>query len=175
MASRASGDNCRRPCPRSEQVGIPGVCPRAPLPPRNFVEMQSQYSSDLTVRGPTTQFPTTKITGRFDARACSCGNCCFDPWHRTNSNGPKPVPRCPRCFARLVLRWSRLTRCLACPNHRNCKARYILRRCRRGTRLFPRRVVLQVNCWSVVHKCPAVAPELLSSWCSCALETQIGN
>ena len=33
----------------------------------------------------------------------------------------KSLPRCPRCFARLVLRWSRLTTYLACPNYPNCK------------------------------------------------------
>jgi len=34
----------------------------------------------------------------------------------------KSLPRCPRCLARLVLRWSRLTSYLACPNYPNCKS-----------------------------------------------------
>ena len=34
----------------------------------------------------------------------------------------KPTPCCPRCFARLVIRWSRLTSYLACSNYPNCKS-----------------------------------------------------
>jgi len=33
----------------------------------------------------------------------------------------KSLRRCPRCFARLILKWSRLTTYLSCPNYPDCK------------------------------------------------------
>jgi ssDNA-binding Zn-finger/Zn-ribbon topoisomerase 1 len=33
----------------------------------------------------------------------------------------KSIPRCPRCFARLVLQKSRLISYLTCPNYPACK------------------------------------------------------
>jgi hypothetical protein len=76
---------------------------------------------------------------------------CIDPAHYENSNGAmKPLPRCPRCCARLGLRWSRLTSHGACPNYSGMQsAGASSEEPAARTRVFPRSVTCVSLCQNV--------------------------
>jgi ssDNA-binding Zn-finger/Zn-ribbon topoisomerase 1 len=47
---------------------------------------------------------------------------CIERWIGDDLNEEmKPTPRCPRCFAQLVLKMSRRTTYFGCPNYPDCK------------------------------------------------------